>query len=145
MNPERPARPLRAVFADTFFWIAVFNPKDSYHEKAVTLSESLQDTLIITTDEVLTEFLTYFASSEPEVRSNAVNAVRGTLRNPMVRVIPQTRQLFLAEVELYDARPDKGYSLTDCISMNVMKAEGITDILTHDEHFRQEGFRTLFT
>ena len=29
--------------------------------------------------------------------------------------------------------------------MNVMRAEGLTDILTHDEHFHQEGFRTLFT
>ena len=145
MNPERPARPLRAVFADTFYWIAIFNPNDSFYGKATTLSQSLQNTLIITTDEVLTEFLTYFASADPAVRCKAVNAVRGILRNPKVHVIPQTRQSFLAGLDLYEARPDKSYSLPDCISMNVMKAEGLTDILTHDEHFRQEGFRTLFT
>ena len=136
---------MRAVFADTFYWIAVFNPNDSFYGKATALGQSMQNRLIITTDEVLTEFLTYFASGDPGVRRRAVKTVRGILSNPKVRVIPQTRQSFLAALDLYDARPDKGYSLTDCISMNVMKAEEITDILTHDEHFRQEGFRTLFT
>ncbi len=36
------------------------------------------------------------------------------------------------------------YSLTDCISMNVMEAEGLTEVLTNDEHVTQEGFRALF-
>ncbi|HMG73540.1 MAG TPA: hypothetical protein VK582_08565 [Pyrinomonadaceae bacterium] len=40
-------------------------------------------------------------------------------------------------------RPDKGYSLTDCISMNVMRERGLTDVLTNDPHFRQEGYRPL--
>ncbi len=86
MNPERPARPLRAVFADTFYWIAVFNPNDSFYGKAAALGPSLLNTLIITTDEVLTEFLTYFASGDPEVRRKAVNTVRGILSNPKVHV-----------------------------------------------------------
>jgi len=38
---------------------------------------------------------------------------------------------------------DKGYSLTDCISMETMRHEGITDVLTNDAHFEQEGFRAL--
>jgi predicted nucleic acid-binding protein len=42
-----------------------------------------------------------------------------------------------------EARPDKGYSLTDCVSMLVMRQEGITEILTHDIHFTQEGFTKL--
>jgi predicted nucleic acid-binding protein len=60
-----------------------------------------------------------------------------------VTVISQTHQSFLAGLVLYEARPDKDYSLTDCISMNVMRAEGITEILTHDGHFTQEGFTKL--
>jgi predicted nucleic acid-binding protein len=39
------------------------------------------------------------------------------------------------------ARPDKGYSLTDCISMQTMRKEGLTEVLTKDRHFEQEGFR----
>lgn len=45
---------------------------------------------------------------------------------------------------LYGARPDKGYSLTECISMQTMRREGLTEALTNDRHFEQEGFQALF-
>jgi predicted nucleic acid-binding protein len=51
---------------------------------------------------------------------------------------------FMAGLELYHARPDKQYSLIDCISMEIMRREGLTDVLTNDRHFEQEGFRALF-
>jgi len=44
---------------------------------------------------------------------------------------------------LYEARLDKEYSLTDCISMAAMRQEGIIEILTRDGHFTQEGFIIL--
>jgi predicted nucleic acid-binding protein len=50
----------------------------------------------------------------------------------------------LGGLALYRARPDKGYSLTDCISMQTMRREGLMDVLTNDRHFEQEGFRALF-
>ena len=50
----------------------------------------------------------------------------------------------MAGLDLYRARPDKRYSLTDCISMQTMRKEGITEVLTNDRHFEQEGFRALF-
>jgi len=62
----------------------------------------------------------------------------------MVRIVPQTPASFLAGIDLYGARLDKGYSMTDCISMQTMRAEGITDVLTNDLHFEQEGFQALF-
>jgi len=136
---------MRAVFADTFYWVALTNQKDSSHQQAISWSHSLQGRTIVTTDEVLTEFLIYVAGLGPLSRRRAAQLVRNVLKDPNVRVIPQTRQSFLAGFDLYEARLDKGYSLTDCVSMNVMKAEGLIDILTHDEHFNQEGFRTLFT
>ncbi len=46
-------------------------------------------------------------------------------------------------MSLYESRLDKGYSLTDCISMTVMRERNISDVLTHDNHFRQEGFKIL--
>jgi uncharacterized protein len=45
---------------------------------------------------------------------------------------------------LYEARPDKGYSLTDCRSMVALRALGISEALTNDHHFTQEGFAILF-
>ena len=59
-------------------------------------------------------------------------------------MFPQSRDSFLAGLELYRARPDKGFSLADCISMQTMRREGLTEVLTNDRHFEQEGFRALF-
>jgi predicted nucleic acid-binding protein len=59
-------------------------------------------------------------------------------------VLPQTRADFDAALALYEARPDKGYSLTDCRSMLAMQGQSITDVLTNDHHFTQEGFTILF-
>ena len=44
------------VFADTFYWIALTDSADDAHDRAVQFSGE-----IVTTDEVLTEYLTFFA------------------------------------------------------------------------------------
>jgi predicted nucleic acid-binding protein len=62
-----------------------------------------------------------------------------------VTVLPQSRDSFLAGLRLYELRLDKAYSLTDCISMEIMRREKLDEVLTHDEHFSQEGFRPLLT
>ena len=134
----------RTVFADAFYWVALINPKDRSHAQALSLSESLQNAQIITTEEVLTEILTYFSTRSRPSRREAAHGVRDILNDPAVRVVPQSHDSFMAGLDLYEARPDKGYSLTDCISMNVMTAEGLTDGLTNDMHFTQEGFHALF-
>ncbi len=50
----------------------------------------------------------------------------------------------MAGLKMYEERPDKGYSLADCTSMQTMRSEGLISILTNDRHFEQEGFRALF-
>ena len=66
------------------------------------------------------------------------------MNNPAVQVIPQDHESFVAGLNLYEKRLDKGYSLTDCISMNTMNQLEILEVLTHDQHFTQEGFIILF-
>jgi len=51
--------------------------------------------------------------------------------------------MLLAGLDLHFDRPDKNYSLTDCISMQMMRELGVFEILTHDHHFAQEGFVAL--
>lgn len=99
---------------------------------------------IVTTDEVLTEYLNFFSVAPEPFRRRAVQAVENLLKSSVVRVIPQSRESFRAGLHLYAARPDKGYSLVDCISMATMRSEGLTEALTNDRHFEQEGFRALF-
>ena len=76
-------------------------------------------------------------------RESGFNLVDKVLADPRVTVIPQDRELFLSGLALYRRRLDKGYSLTDCMSMVVCGDLGITDVLSHDHHFEQEGFAIL--
>ena len=67
--------PTRAVFADTFYWIALFNERDGRHKEAIAFSQANTEQTVVTTDEVLTEFLAYF-SGDPEARIGAAEADR---------------------------------------------------------------------
>ncbi len=136
----------RAVFADTFYWIALTTPTDSTHQQSLATAKRLEAerTLIVTTEEVLAEYLTYFVGRPASTRQAAVRNVERIQGHALFRVLWQSHDSFLAGFALYKARPDKGYSLTDCISMEAMRREGLTDALTNDLHFTQEGFRALF-
>lgn len=127
------------VFADTFYWIALTDSSDSAHSLAAQIADE-----IVTTDEVLTEYLNFFCAAPEFMRREVALVVQDILQNPAVRVIPQGRESFLDGLKLYSERPDKGYSLTDCISMQAMRREGLTVALTNDRHFEQEGFKALF-
>jgi len=135
---------MTALFADTFYWIALADFADSAHQRALALTSEQANSTIITTDEVLAEFLTFFATAPEQMRRKAVTNAKRILEDPGVSVVPQSRESFLSGMALYEARPDKRYSLTDCISMYTMRKEGLTDVLTNDRHFEQEGFRALF-
>jgi len=131
------------VFADASYWIALINPKDQWHRRAIEASQSLGAALLLTTDEVLIEVLNYFADRGDEMRRAAAINVQEILLNKNVSIIPLSHDSFTSGLSLYQARLDKGYSLTDCISMNAMREQGLTDVLTGDHHFTQEGFRIL--
>ncbi len=135
---------MNAIFADTFYWIALGDSADSAHRPALALTAERASSQIVTTDEVLTEYLTFFSAAPAPTRREAAEVVEDLLTSSIVRVIPQSRNSFRAGLQLYHARPDKGYSLTDCISMQTMRREGLTEVLTNDRHFEQEGFLALF-
>jgi predicted nucleic acid-binding protein len=134
---------MRRVFADAMYWIAAANRKDQWHGKVVNVIRSLGQATLVTTEEVFDEFLTHYSGHGPALRTVAARTVEKALSNPLVIVRPQSHQSFLDGFALYKARTDKEYSLTDCISMQAMRAEDITEILTHDGHFTQEGFTIL--
>jgi predicted nucleic acid-binding protein len=134
---------VRRVFADAVYWIAAANPKDQWYSKVVSVAGSLGHATLVTTEEVLDEFLSHYSGHGPALRNVAARTVEKALSNPLVTVRPQSHQSFLDGLALYKARPDKEYSLTDCISMEAMRQEGITEVLTHDGHFTQEGFTIL--
>ena len=64
--------------------------------------------------------------------------------DPYITVIPQSHTALLNALALYEARLDKQYSLTDCVAMQAMRREGLTDVLSNEHHVTQEGFHILF-
>ena len=134
---------MRPVFADTVYWIATAMPNDQWRAAAREARQRLGHVELVTTDEVLTEFLAALSRGGPRIRLAAAQTVRAMLSGSNVRVIPQSRESFSKALDRYEARRDKAYSLQDCVSMNVMETESITQILTNDHHFEQEGFTVL--
>ena len=128
------------AFADTFYFLAILNVKDTAHQKAVEFSAS-HDTPLLTTAWVLTELADALADSR---HRHAFRKVIIDLRtDPNTTIVPPTQHLFEQGVDRYNARSDKEWSLTDCISFIVMEQHDIEDALTGDHHFEQAGFRAL--
>src|SRR5947208_2963730 len=131
-------------FADTFYWVALAQAKDAWHARVLAWQTTHPSARFVTTEEILTEVLNWFAGSGPAGRTHAAAVVRTILTDPSTQVLAQTSAGFAAALALYEARPDKGYSLTDCRSMLALRALGLSEVLTNDHHFTQEGFTILF-
>lgn len=134
---------MKVVFADTLYWVAIARPHDSWSIAAKAARARIGDVALITTDEVLVEFATALGRSGPIVRRTAAAMIRLIREDSAIRVIEQPRTGFDRGLARYERRDDKTYSLTDCISMNVMDDESVSAILTNDHHFTQEGFEAL--
>ena len=134
---------MNRIFVDALYWVAVINPRDQWHARAVEVANNIEGRVLVTTESVLIELMNFFGEYGPSFRLKAARLVQALLDREDLEVVEQTRATFLAGVEFYQARPDKGHSLTDCISMNVMRERGLTEVLTHDHHFTQEGFIVL--
>ena len=135
---------MHEVFADTFYWIALANPADQWHAATSEFDQANPDVAVVTTEEALTEFLNFYAEAGQHRRRIVGAMCEQILLYPNVTVLAQTHESFARGVEFYRQRDDKGYSLTDCISMLVCRERGIQQILTKDHHFEQEGFTLLF-
>jgi uncharacterized protein len=128
------------VFADTFYFLAILNVKDAAHAKAVEFSASNKTTLL-TTAWVLTELAD--ALADLHHRSAFRKLIDELLADSDTVIAPPSQRLFEQGIERYNARSDKEWSLTDCISFVVMEQNGVEEALTGDHHFEQAGFRAL--
>lgn len=99
---------MNALFADTFYWIALADLLDSAHQRAVIVTLEHASSRIVTTDEVLAEDLTFFSVAPEPKRRAIAGSVRDILATVAIHVIPQSRSSFLTGLELYTQRPDKG-------------------------------------
>lgn len=117
---------MKTVFADTGYWIALLNPGDELHLKARRVTASLMPVLqIVTSEMIFTELLNAFYKQGRLFRQAAVDLIHQSLSNPNIEVVPQTSNLFISALELYNQRLDQSWSHTDCTSFKIMQQHNI--------------------
>lgn len=133
----------RDVFLDTAFALALANPKDLLHERAIYLADQLEAARIqlVTTRAILLEIGNSLA--KVRYRTAGVQLLTSLETDPNVEVIALTDDLYTRAFQLYAQRLDKEWGLIDCVSFVVMHDRGLTVALTPDKHFQQAGFRAL--
>ncbi len=127
-------------FADTSFYVALLSPRDALHLEAMEIARGCGGR-IITTEYVMVEVGNWLASSGNREAFILLN--QQIHSDPKVFVVPAGRSLYESGVDLYACRPDKLWSLTDCISFVVMRKFGLVAALTADHHFQQAGFTPM--
>jgi len=129
------------AFQDTLAFVAAVDRRDQYHAAVVAYLSGYAGKLI-TTEWVVVESLDSLA--EPIYRSSALKMIDRLRSDPGVEIIGFETGFYSAGFQLFRSRPDKNWSLTDCISFVVMEERKLTDALTADHHFRQAGFNPIF-
>lgn len=128
------------ILADASYFIALMNPQDDLHARAAAWSRVVSERLVVT-EYVLWECVNFF--STPGSRARAALLASRVRSVPACEFIPATPALLEAGLQLHRDRPDKGWSLTDCVSFVVMQDRAITRALSFDQHFEQAGFEPL--
>ena len=134
---------MKAVFADTGYWIAISNPHDTLYDRARQVSRSLPSKRIITSEMVFAEFLNDFGQRGEFLRTLAARLVQRSRDDANVVVVSQTSRQFREALTKYETRRDKAWSLTDCASFGIMERYRLTAALSYDRHFEQAGFAAL--
>jgi predicted nucleic acid-binding protein len=131
---------MTSYFADTSLFVAFLNPRDEFHDLAVEYIR-LESNFLLTTGWVLVELGNFVSKSR--ARRRFVPFVRDLREDALVEVVPPASDLFEQALDLYQRRPDKHWSMTDCTSFLTMRERGLTEALTTDHHFIQAGFKIL--
>ncbi len=128
------------VFADSVFWIALVVRADQYHLRAQAWSQRIAGR-IVTTRPVLLEVAGTL--SRPAWRAAGVALLDHIQNRTDIEIRGIDDDLWTRGWLLYRNRPDKGWSLTDCISFLVMEDSRLSMALTADEHFCQAGHQAV--
>src|SRR5206468_158149 len=139
MITSTTARPMMGnrVFLDSSYAIALASRTDQYHPQAIELSRHISNhrVRLLTTRSVCFEVAN--ALAKPRFRSIAVGFLNCLEASATAEIVPASEELYRHGFDLYRERPDKDWSLTDCVSFLVMRERGVTEALTSDEHFEQ--------
>ena len=130
------------MLLDTSGLLCLYYGADSFHAQARAAYREAR--VRLTHSYILAEFVA-LAHARRLPRLAALTFVTDLLDNPDIETVWVGEPLHREALSLLFARPDKGYSLCDAVSFVVMRQRDLTDALTTDHHFDQEGFRRRLT
>ncbi|MBD6618393.1 type II toxin-antitoxin system VapC family toxin [Komarekiella sp. 'clone 1'] len=128
------------LLLDTSGLLCYIHSGEPEHQKAIEFLDSVSESL--THSYVLAEFIA-LAQVRRFPRTAALIFMNDLLENPDIETVWINELLHREAVKLLVARQDKTYSLCDAVSFVLMRQRGVTDALTTDHHFEQEGCRRL--
>lgn len=131
---------MKEVFADTYFYLALLARDAASRVRTQDVAARVH-VPAVTTAFVLLEVANALASRAH--RQTYVALAQRLSRSRHTTVVPASADLLERGQSLYAARPDKDWSLADCISFVVMSDRSISEALTADHHFEQAGFVAL--
>jgi predicted nucleic acid-binding protein len=128
------------MLLDTSGLLTLHHRAEAFHAQAVAAYR--QARVRVTHGFVLAEFVA-LAQSRRLPRAPTLAFVADLLDNPDIETLTLSESLLRESLALLQARPDKTYSLCDAASFVLMRQRRLTEALTTDRHFEQEGFQRL--
>lgn len=130
-------------FVATVCWVALLNADDELHEEFdVKYKQMMKSGFhFVTSTSILNEVANSLCN--PKYRIAVVEFYKRLQNSPRIEIVFVDKGLWSSGWKLYEERPDKAWSLTDCISMEIMQDFKLVDVLTNDIHFTQASFNTL--
>jgi hypothetical protein len=129
---------MKVIFADTSYFLALFNPNDAHHERAVSFSKSNTARLLLTSAIVLELGARCCRRYERAVFFTVLDILER-----YAEILHVDEELQNRGIKLFMERRDKDWSLADCISFLVMEDRQIREAATSDKHFEEANFVAL--
>lgn len=128
------------MLIDTSGFFALNSQKDKNH--AAATDSYHQARIRLTTNYVLAEYVA-LALIRGLPRGEVLAFSAEALQDKKLQIVWVDETMHNNAVDLLRARSDKTYSLCDAVSFLLMRERGVTEALTTDKHFEQEGFVRL--
>jgi predicted nucleic acid-binding protein len=132
-------------FVDTSGWAAWADRREQFHHLAVITIEEVwrQNGRLVTTNWVLAELTALLTSPLRVTKPQQIQLLQDIRADPGVVLVTIDPALEAAGWHLWEARPDKEWTVIDCVSLVVMQQRHISEAVTADHHFEQAGFVRL--
>jgi len=128
------------MLIDTSGFFCIHDKAERHHNLANEINQEFRAR--ITTNYILAEYVALAIVRGLSQRKIAAFS-KEILEDETIEIIWVDEKIHAEAVELLNERQDKTYSLCDAVSFVIMRERQITQALTTDKHFEQEGFVRL--